>query len=411
MELKKVLFIGFVWPEAKSSAAGSRMMQLVELFIALGAKVTFASAAKPGEHPSNLKELGVDSVPIELNHSSFDDFIKILNPDLVVFDRYMSEEQFGWRVADHCPDCVRVLDTEDLHSLRYVRQQCLKDGVQLTDKLLLESPLTKRELASIFRSDLSLMISEYEIQLLEGLFKVPSTLLCYLPLTVDAVANSKAEWEVKKDFVFIGNFIHAPNWDAVLNLKHTIWPRIHKNLPGVKLHVYGAYASDKVYQLHNEQDGFLVHGWVEDAQEVFESARVCLVPLRYGAGIKGKIIDAMNFGTPNVTTSIGAEGIHGNMAWGGFIEDDHELFAKAAIELYTDKVVWEQSLQNGYALLNERFDKEDHFNAFRNALQTYLREVKNNRNKNFVGAMLMQHTVSASKYMAKWIEAKNKNNP
>lgn len=405
-----MLFIGLVWPEAKSSAAGSRILQLIGYFNSLGANVTFASAAKAGQHPSDLNGFGVQSVPVALNHSSFDSFIKTLNPDLVVFDRFMTEEQFGWRVAEHCPGCIRVLDTEDLHSLRALRQQCIKDGVQLTDTLLLESALSKRELASIFRSDLSLIISEYEMQLLEHPFRVSPDLLCYLPLTVDSVIPSNTDWELKKDFVFIGNFVHAPNWDAVLNLKNKIWPQIHQKLPGVKLHIYGAYASDKVFQLHNEQEGFLVHGWVEDARVVFESARVCLVPLRFGAGLKGKLLEAMNFGTPSVTTSMGAEGIRGDMPWGGRIEDDQDLFAKAAIVLYTDKVFWKQSQLNGYALLKERFDKQDHFNAFKRKLQNVLSQVKEYRNKNFIGAMLMQHTTTASKYMAKWIEAKNKAN-
>src|SRR5690606_21940569 len=98
-----------------SSAAGSRMMQLIHYFKDLGAKITFASVAKLGEHPSDLKALGVEKVQIQLNHSSFDDFIKTLNPEAVVFDRYMTEEQFGWRVAECCPDSIRILDTEDLH--------------------------------------------------------------------------------------------------------------------------------------------------------------------------------------------------------------------------------------------------------------------------------------------------------
>ena len=163
MEIKSVLFIGFVWPEANSSAAGSRMMQLIRYFKDLGAKITFASAAKPGSHPSDLRALGVDNVSIKLNDSSFDDFIKTLQPEAVVFDRYMTEEQFGWRVAESCPDSIRILDTEDLHSLRAVRERCSKSGVPFTEEKLLSSELAKRELASIYRSDLSLIISEFEL--------------------------------------------------------------------------------------------------------------------------------------------------------------------------------------------------------------------------------------------------------
>jgi len=409
LEIKSVLFIGFVWPEANSSAAGSRMIQLIRYFSDLGAKITFASSAKLGEHPSDLKSLGVEMVPIRLNHSSFDDFIKILNPDAVVFDRYMTEEQFGWRVAECCPNCIRILDTEDLHCLRFVRQQCYKKGEQLTESKLLSNELSKRELASIFRSDLSLVISQFEMQLLENLFGVLSNLLFYLPLVVEQETVSIKDWKNKKDFVFIGNFRHAPNWDAVLNLKNNIWPSIRENLPEVKLHIYGAYSSVKVKQLHNEQSGFLVHGWAESAREVFESARVSLAPIRFGAGLKGKLLESMHFGTPNVTTSIGAEGIQGNMHWGGFVEDQWDEFSKAAVKLYLDEKVWVASRDNGYNLLRERFDSQVHFVAFKNRLQQVISDLKNHRNKNFIGAMLTQQTTAASKYMSKWIEAKNSN--
>lgn len=410
MEIKSVLFIGFVWPEANSSAAGSRMMQLIRYFKDLGAKITFASAAKPGSHPSDLRALGVDNVSIKLNDSSFDDFIKTLQPEAVVFDRYMTEEQFGWRVAESCPDSIRILDTEDLHSLRAVRERCSKSGVPFTEEKLLSSELAKRELASIYRSDLSLIISEFELQLLEDLFGVSPDLLLYLPLVVEQEILDNKEWQTKHDFVFIGNFMHSPNWDAVLNLKNNIWPRIRQNLPGVNLHIYGAYTSEKVSQLHHKQSGFLVHGWAQSAREVFQSARVCLAPIRFGAGLKGKLLEAMHFGTPNVTTSVGAEGIQGNMPWGGFIEDQWDAFSMAAVTLYTDEKSWNASREGGYKLINDRFDTTVHFKGFQNRLLQMIPDLKSHRNKNFIGAMLTQQTTSASKYLSKWIEAKNRKN-
>lgn len=410
MEIKSVLFIGFVWPEANSSAAGSRMMQLIRYFKDLGAKVTFASAAKPGSHPSDLRALGVDNVSIKLNDSSFDDFIKTLQPEAVVFDRYMTEEQFGWRVAESCPDSIRILDTEDLHSLRAVRERCSKSGVPFTEEKLLSSELAKRELASIYRSDLSLIISEFELQLLEDLFGVSTDLLLYLPLVVEQEILDNKEWQTKHDFVFIGNFMHSPNWDAVLNLKNNIWPRIRQNLPGVNLHIYKTYTSEKIHQLHHQQSGFLVHGWAQSAREVFQSARVCLAPIRFGAGLKGKLLEAMHFGTPNVTTSVGAEGIQGNMPWGGFIENQWDTFSMAAVTLYTDEKSWNASREDGYKLINDRFDTTVHFKGFQKRLLQMIPDLKSHRNKNFIGAMLTQQTTSASKYLSKWIEAKNRKN-
>lgn len=120
---KKLLIIGFVWPEPKSSAAGSRMLQLIEVFQSENYHITFASTCGKGDKAFNLENLGIEQVTIQLNHSSFDEFIKVLDPDLVLFDRFMTEEQFGWRVAQQCPNALRILDTEDLHALRKGRQE------------------------------------------------------------------------------------------------------------------------------------------------------------------------------------------------------------------------------------------------------------------------------------------------
>ena len=162
---KKLLVIGFVWPEPKSSAAGSRMLQLIDQFQNQGYDVTFASAANTSNHTFDLSRLNINTQAILLNDSSFDVFVKNLNPDVVLFDRFMSEEQYGWRVSEQCPNALRVLDTEDFHGLRKAREVALKQNVEVSITHL-QNDITKREIASIYRSDISLMISEAEIDLL-----------------------------------------------------------------------------------------------------------------------------------------------------------------------------------------------------------------------------------------------------
>ena len=155
MNKQQVLIIGYVWVEPNSSAAGSRMLQLIEQFSEQDYKITFASPAQKGEKASNLNSLGIDEVSIELNNSTFDDFIKELQPTIVLFDRFMMEEQFGWRVVENCPKAIRILDTEDLHFLRKTRQNQYKKGEEFTIEALLKSDDAKREIAAILRCDLS----------------------------------------------------------------------------------------------------------------------------------------------------------------------------------------------------------------------------------------------------------------
>ena len=396
MQADRLLILGTVFPEPNSSAAGSRMMQLIELFQAQGWEITFASAAAESEFAVDLPSLGVKQVSIELNSSSFDDFIWKLNPQMVLFDRFMTEEQFGWRVADNCPNAMRVLDTEDLHCLRHARHKALKEDRAFSTSDLLNEP-AKREIASVYRCDLSLIISEYEMELLKTVFKVDETLLHYLPFMLDSVTSpipslqggericdlssdqrtssppfrggvkGGADWirfEERQHFISIGNFLHPPNWDAVQYLKTNIWPLIRKELPEAEMHIYGAYTSEKAKQLHSEKEGFLILGRAENASEVVSKAKVLLAPLRFGAGLKGKLVEAMQCGTPSVTTSIGSEAMHGNLSWCGTIADSPEDFAQAAVKLYVNQQAWQTAQLNGLEIINQVYPKEQLGKAF-----------------------------------------------
>jgi len=411
-ESQHILLIGTVWPEPNSSAAGSRTMQLIEQFQKLHWKITFACAASNSEFSIDFKKYGIEKVTIELNNTSFDEFIKQLQPSIVLFDRFMIEEQFGWRVAEHCPKALRVLDTIDLHCLRLARQQAFKDKRKFLINDILVTDVAKREIASIYRCDCTLMISTFEMEVLQNIFHIQKDILHYTPFLLNPINEEHiANWptyENRKHFVTIGNFLHEPNWNGVLFLKEEIWPLIKKQLPDAELHVYGAYPSPKVTQLHQLKDGFLIKGRAESAKDVMLRARVCLAPLRFGAGLKGKLIDAMECGTPSVTTSIGAEAMHGHLEWAGIVADDAAQFADGAINLYTNKTIWKKAQTQGATIINHVFEKEQQAQLLIDRLQQLQHNLEEHRRDNFIGQMLMHHTISGTKYMSRWIEEKNK---
>ncbi|MEO8516716.1 MAG: glycosyltransferase family 4 protein [Flavobacterium sp.] len=409
MKNKTLLIIGLVWPEPDSSAAGTRMLQLIALFQKQGFDIVFTSAAQESEFSFDLKSIGVATQKIELNSSSFDLFVKELNPEIVLFDRFVIEEQFGWRVQENSANSLRILDTEDLHCLRLARQNAVKKNINFHLADLLDEPIAKREIASILRSDLTLIISEFEMTVLETIFKIDSKLVYYLPLFYDT-ATSKAllKFEERKDFVFIGNFLHEPNWDAVKQLKEKIWPQIRTFLPEAIMNVYGAYPSQKVMQLHNPKENFLIHGRAEKANVVIENAKALLVPLRFGAGLKGKLLEAMLSGTPSIATSIGAEGISNAENWNGFITDNFTEFAAKAVSLYQEEVIWLQFQKKGLKILQNRFDKKLFKDSFNNYLNDLLPNIEKHRQQNFVGTLLWHHSTLSTKYMSRWIEEKNK---
>ena len=389
------------------------MLQLIQFFLSQDWQVFFGTTASKNDNSIDLTSLGVKEFSIELNSTSFNDQIEQINPSIVLFDRFMMEEQFGWRVAESCPKALRILDTEDLHSLRKIRQEALKRGEEFSQDQLLASEIAKREIAAIYRCDLSLIISTYEMTLLQETFGIDGSLLCHLPFLLDSISKEQqTNWksfEERQHFVSIGNFLHGPNVDATIQLKKLIWPQVREQLPEAELHIYGAYPTQQVLEFHNPKEGFFVHGFVEDAKSVIERARVLLAPLRFGAGIKGKLTDAMLCGTPSVTTEIGAEGMHGDLSWNGFVATDTNEFVAKSVQLYSEKTIWQEAQQHGVKIIDHCYNRVQEESKLLERIQHQYENLTALRRQNFTGQLLQHHTMNSYKYLSKWIEAKNKN--
>lgn len=404
---KSVLIIGSVFPEPTSSAAGWRMISLIRFFCEQGHTVHFASASRKTQHSYPLNTDGVHEHEIALNSSTFDHMVEALQPDIVMFDRYMTEEQYSWRVEKVCPGAIRILDTEDLHFLRKARQEAYRKAIEFDEKLLF-SDLAKREVASILRSDLSLIISPTEYNILIKNFRIPPETLTYLPFQLESkdATTAPRTYAERKHFCFIGNFLHEPNWRTVLQLKN-IWGKIRRKLPDSEIHIYGAYTSEKVRQLDNAADGFRIKDRAENAIYTLSLYRVLLAPIPFGAGQKGKFIDALRAGTPSITNSIGAEGMIQNSPWPGAIVDDLDDFCDQAIALYKSEALWQQASQHGRNMLRAFSLKKESL-AFKQQLERITEDLEAHRQFNFMGQILWSNQFMANKYRSQWIEEKNK---
>jgi len=405
--MKKILVIGYVWPEPNSSAAGSHMMSILRLFRQQDWQVEFATPAQTSDHMIDLAADDITSQKIALNCDSFDRYVSDYQPDIVLFDRFMMEEQFGWRVEKQCPNALKILDTEDLQCLRHARHQGLKQNREFLPADL-SSDIAKREIAAILRCDLSLLISPFEISLLTEHFKVDSALLHHLPFMVKlpTLPKQTSTFSQRQHFIFIGNFRHAPNWDAVLYLQ-TLWPKIQKQLPEAECHIYGAYPPPKATALDNPKTGFLIKGWAHNALDVMAQARVCLAPLRFGAGLKGKLLDAMITQTPSVTTSVGSEGMNAQHPWPGLLADDADDFVSAAVRLYQNQPTWLSAQAHCHPLLRSRYDSQHLGEKLIESIKNLEQNLTQHRSDNFTGAMLKHHTMASTQYMSQWIAAKN----
>lgn len=417
--LRKPVFayIAMVWPEPTSSAAGWRSLQLMEIFKRAGYETHCLSSSMQNQFSESLQASGVHTHPVLLNDSKFDQLIQEIDPSIVMFDRFVTEEQFSWRVKNACPEATRVLDTCDLHFLRKAREAALKNGSTLAAIQSAEIPLKTedaiREVAAIYRSDLTLVVSDFELQLLIQKFQIPtsllelSRLLCPKPSTKNSKNTERWSFKDKTDFVFIGNFRHNPNADAVRWLKQELWMKIRKSLPTTSVHIYGAYPPKDMMAFHDPRNGFLMHGHATDALEAIAMRRINLAPLRFGAGIKGKLIDGWRVGTPCVATSIAAEGMTDEYPLGGLIGNDAESFANAAISLYQDESQWTLAQQHGNQLLHELYDFDAGAYRLLNQVTKISSSLESHRASNFIGDLLWHQMHRSTEYFSRWLELKN----
>lgn len=405
----KILIIGKVWPEPDSSAAGRRMKQLIELFSQKG-ELHFACANTFTGNEMDLNAVGVKIYVIELNNDTVNDFFKELNPDIVVFDRFLTEEQYGWRLIEHCPDAVRILNTEDLHFLRKTRQQYVKQNNQFTtDTSVLDfkNDETMRELASIYRSDWTIMISPFEMDLLQNEIQIPADLLTYLPIFTEAKSSTEIPFSDRKNFLFIGNMLHEPNVDAVRMLIENCWPIIHQECKEAELIIAGGYPPQSILQLNNPKKKIRVVGHSKELDELYKTVRVSLIPLRFGAGIKGKIMETLEYGVPFMSTSIGTEGFFFDEKWNDLTADNWNEFSQKAVSLYSDITQWNYYQDLGRKHLTNRFSKSGFESRFLDELDELIATIENKRKKRYYSQLLQHHTLMSTRYLSKWIMEKN----
>ncbi|MFC3095849.1 glycosyltransferase [Alteromonas sediminis] len=365
--------------------------------------VVFACAAQASTHAVDLMALGVQIKEIALNDSEFDTWVQTMNPDIVIFDRFMTEEQYAWRVTHAAPHALKVLNTEDCHSLRSIRQKHLDE-----DKDVSSLDIALREAAAILRSDVTLVISDYEMRWLEAHFSVPASQMILAPLCMPMPHGADKHFTSSRHISFIGNFKHAPNWDAVLKLR-SLWPAIRKRIGKTEeCHIYGAYPPKKATELSNTATGFLVKGWVDSVEDAFTPYRVFAAPLQFGAGIKGKLIEATHYSTPSVTTAIGCQGIAEPKDWPGTIAVDDREFIDAVAQLYNDQHTWEQARDKAKILSQSQQVNTRRFSEVFDQLEGLHQHLDEHRKAHVLSRIVNHQTLKSHQYMSQWIEAKTK---
>ncbi len=432
-----MLFLSPVWPERSSSAAGVRSCDLIASFQDRNYAVSYASPSTPNEHTSIIQASGVQTFECPPNNEdALAAVLRSARPSIVLFDRFYAEEMYSFRVRDILPDALRILDMQDVHFLREARQlrakELEKTTIGTSGTPMMEPSTTKtnnileilnyrpdatfpsllRELASIYRSDLTLVCSPVELTMLQKDYTISSELLVLAPFFAPPSPHAAAPvpWSERHHYVMIGNFRHPPNFDSVRWTCSEIWPLIRKKLGKTsELHLYGSYAPQAATELHNPKQGIIFKGFAPSL-DIMLQYRVCLAPLRYGAGLKGKIVDSWWHGLPVCTTAVGSEGMKSNsIDWGGLDGGSTpEEIANEAIQLYSESQLWEESQSRGFDLLGQLYNAEDHLNSIHSALESAKEELKSRRARGYVGQMLWSQQMRATEYFSRWIELKEK---
>lgn len=349
----RVLIIDAYTPEPDQDSGSLRLTYLFECFQQLGYGVSFFADNRgyAGHYSAALQAAGVE-VLYNPWIASLQDFFRERGAqfDFVMISRHYVAVNYISLVRKYCPQAKFIFDTVDLHYLREERLAELEDSLPLRRV----AAQTKRsELAVIRQSDATLVVSTVEQEVLRA--AAPDARIEILS-NIHPVAGCQAGFAERKDLFFVGGYQHPPNIDAAQWFVSSIWPLVQAQLPGVNFHLIGSKAPERIKHLHG--NGVVFHGFVDDLKPWLDGCRLAVAPLRYGAGVKGKVNISMSRGQPVVATTAAVEGLQARAGEDVLVADSAEDFAAAVVRLYQDQALWERLSEGGLHNVQQYFSVE-----------------------------------------------------
>lgn len=356
----RILFIDATVPTPDQDSGSLRLFNLMRIARELGCKVSFIADNRRYEGPYTeaLQALGIEAwyAPFAQDPVAF---LESQGPlfDSVWISRHYVASAWLPLVRRYAPKAKVLFDTVDLHFLREQRLAELSGD----EALARAAERTRQaELGSMRAADLTVVVSPFERELLAQ--EAPEITVAVIS-NVHQLRGRRCGFGERAGLLFVGGFQHPPNVDAAKWLVEDIFPRVQHALPEVELHLVGSKAPPEVIAL-GQRPGVRFHGYVPEIEPLLDRCRVALAPLRYGAGVKGKINQAMASGLPVVATPIAAEGMGLRDGVDVLIADDAERFAEAILRLYRDEALWLTLSEAGLANVEAHFS----FAAARSAL-------------------------------------------
>ena len=404
----QIIYLANRWPSLSQTAAGTRSLQLLHLLQENDYQVTIASFFPTDTFSDELKQLGYECISLRLNDLGLVDYFKSKAYKVAFFDTFLMEEKLGWVIREAIPECINVLDTQDLHFLRRARSKAPSFSTA-DHKLNLNNSYTYREMASIYRCDLSLIISLPEMKLLQNKFHVNSKSLLYLPFLYDDALfyeSKKNKFSTRSGLILLGNFLHIPNLDQAKFVIQQLSETIGEKLPNCSIKIIGAFPSQHLIDLAKNKKNIELLGYQDDLVAHFAACRMMIAPLRFGAGLKGKLFEAMLHELPFVASEVAAEGILGLNDQ--YIATCETEFINKLTAVYLSESNWKKAQKHQHQLLSTHFLKSDFENQLIGKLEEIQKHVQEHRNGLFHQNFFNYHQLQSTKYFSKWIELKNR---
>ncbi|WP_425486491.1 glycosyltransferase [Chiayiivirga flava] len=363
---RRVLVIDATTPQPDHDSGSLRLVNLMKVLRADGCAVTFFAdnRAWVETYTAALQQLGIEvlwhpwlSEPVRWFADNGKRF------DLVFISRHYIASSYVGLVRLHAPQATLVFDTVDLHYLREQREAALSGREDLARTA---AQTRDKELALIRSCDATLVVSPVERELLAR--EAPGARVEVLS-NVHEVFGRRRDFAQRRDLVFVGGFQHPPNIDAATWFVHEIFPRVRARLPDVRFHLVGSRATDAVRAL-GDIDGVVFHGFVADLEPMLDDIRLAVAPLRYGAGVKGKVNMSMSYGQPVIATPIAVEGMHAEAGRDVLVAQEPAEFADAIVRAYEDEALWTSLSDHGLDNVRRHFSFEAARDAVRGLFRT-----------------------------------------
>ncbi|WP_158586598.1 glycosyltransferase [Henriciella mobilis] len=349
----RILIFDAEVPKPDKDSGSVTAYQYISILCELGYSVTFvpANLKWEGRYCRELQKLGAEVIyaPYVTDAHGFmldngGDF------DLVIMSRVTTGGQFFTAFKERYQEIPVIFDTVDIHHLRLQRESEL-NGSEETARLA--EDLKQLELQCIQRADATIVVSDYEVEYLRN--EVGPFPDVVIPLIYEPFERTTG-FADRMDVAFVGGYRHPPNIDAVHYLVEDIWPKVRALEIGATLHIIGSHMPADFNEL--SAPDISIVGFVDDLESYLSNIRLTVAPLRYGAGVKGKVGNSLRMGVPVVASGVAAEGMGLRNKQHAAIENGAAAIARAIARVYQDEEEWEALSRAGQAYVQELFGRE-----------------------------------------------------